>query len=89
MTVTIDPAFRRDLKKRKGDAALLKGVRAAVLAAEAAAKVGDLPGFKFLSDGRGYGRIRVGRHRLGVKVDGNVVRFFRCLPRDRIYQFFP
>lgn len=62
---------------------------AAVLAAEAAAIVKDLPGFKFLSAGRGYGRIRVGGYRLGVKIDGGAIRFFRCLPRDQIYQFFP
>ena len=89
MTVTIDNAFRRDLKRRKGDAALLDRVKAVVLAAEGAARAGDIPGFRALSGNPGYGRIRVGRDRLGVRVDGDAIRFLRCRPRNDIYRVFP
>ena len=89
MTVEFDAAFARDLKKRKGDVVLLTRIRAAVLAAEAAAGVGDLPNFQFLAGGGGYGRIRVGDFRLGAKVDGRTFRFMRCLHRSDIYRAFP
>ena len=89
MNVHIRGRFTRDLKKRKGDAALRAEVRAAVAAADAARNADDIPDFTWLRGFPGFGRVRVGRFRLGVFVDGADIDFVRCLPRGKIYDAFP
>ena len=89
MNVYIRGRFTRDLKKRKGDHALLAKVRSVLAAADAARGVDDLPEFAWLQGHPGFGRIRVGRFRLGVFLDGADIDFVRCLPRGKIYDVFP
>jgi mRNA interferase RelE/StbE len=44
---------------------------------------------KRLSGYSAYYRIRVGAWRIGVRIDGDVVTFVRCLNRREIYRYFP
>lgn len=60
-----------------------------ILAVEEALDHRAIPNLKKLS-GRGpYYRLRVGGHRIGIRIDGDTVTFVRVLPRRDIYRYFP
>ncbi len=48
-----------------------------------------LPGFKALDQISGYGRIKVGDYRIGVKYSQKTIIFYRVRHRSIIYKIFP
>ncbi len=49
----------------------------------------DISGFKWLTGYPSYGRIALGKYRIGVKVSGNKIDFLCILHRSEIYERFP
>lgn len=68
---------------------LLKRIKEAIEAVEAAERLTDVANLKRLSGKGLYYRIRVGDYRLGLVVEDDTVNFVRCLHRCEIYRFFP
>jgi len=81
-------SFLRDVRKLPDDETRQQ-VRAAILAVESATDPRVIPNLKKLSGGGSYYRIRVGDHRIGIRIDGDLVTFMRVLPRKEIYRYFP
>ncbi len=49
----------------------------------------SIPGFKSLDQYPGYGRIKVGNYRMGVKYSQKTIIFYRVMHRSVIYKIFP
>jgi mRNA interferase RelE/StbE len=49
----------------------------------------SIPGFKSLDQHPGYGRIKVGNYRMGVKYSQKTIIFYRVMHRSVIYKIFP
>jgi mRNA interferase RelE/StbE len=81
-------SFLRDVRKLPDDV-VRKQARDVILLVEAAPDVRSLPSLKKLSGGGPYYRIRVGDHRIGLVIQGDMVTFVRVLPRRDIYRYFP
>lgn len=83
-------SFERDLKKLRRDRQILDRVREGIEAVEGARDLGELPSIKRLSGGGGeFYRLRIGDHRIGLELEGDVVVFVRCLHRRDMYRYFP
>ncbi len=49
----------------------------------------EIPGFKYLERHPGYGRIKAGNYRIGVKYSPKTIIFYRILHRSIVYKSFP
>ncbi len=81
-------SFERDLKRIK-DRSVLEQAKHVIEEIEAAASLHEVNGVKKLSGVGSFYRIRVGKYRIGIAVEGSEVEFVRCLPRREIYRYFP
>ena len=88
MTVSFRKSFLRDLKKVK-DSKVRDRVREAIHAVEDAESLADVAGVKKMSGSSEYYRIRIGRFRIGLAVEGEEIEFVRVLGREDIYKHFP
>ena len=88
MTTAFLSSFLRDVKKLR-DARLRRSIEQAILDVEKAETVEAIKSIKRLSGYQHYYRIRIGDWRIGLKMEGDVVQFVRCLHRREVYRFFP
>lgn len=88
MEVRFDSSFDRDLKQIRDDDLRLR-VERAIESAESASTVPEIPGIKRLRAKGSFYRIRVGDYRIGVEVEGAVVKLVRFGHRSEIYRGFP
>lgn len=88
MKTEFTPAFLRDLRKLPG-AAMGEQVRDAILTVEQATDLRSVPNLKKMTGVGPYYRIRVGDHRIGLRLEEQTVVFIRVLPRRDIYRYFP
>lgn len=86
MNTAFRTSFDRDLK-RIADQTLRDRVAEAIRRVEAAGSLAAVQGVKPL--GGAFFRIRVGDYRIGIRLDGDIAIFERCLHRREIYRFFP
>ena len=89
MRVRREPSFNRDIRRVR-DQSLLDRVNEKIAEIEAAPSIREVSNVRRMntSDGNHY-RIRVGDHRIGITLEGDVVELHRVLPRDQIYRRFP
>ena len=88
MQVEFAPRFTRDLRQVRS-ADLHRQVADKIRELEAADNLLEVSGVsRMTAPGRFY-RIRIGNHRLGFTMEGEVVVLLRFLPRDQIYRYFP
>ena len=88
MKVDFKKSFTKDLKKIK-EKGLLQLLKAAIQEIEQAPSLQIVSNLKQLKGGGGYFRVRIGDHRIGLKLDGDTVIFVRFLHRKEIYRYFP
>jgi mRNA interferase RelE/StbE len=88
MKATFRKSFARDLRKVKSQP-VRERVLAAIANVEAATNLRAIRNLKKLSGTGDYYRIRVGDYRIGLAIEGDIVDFVRCLPRQDLYRFFP
>jgi len=86
--VEFKQSFLKDLKKIK-DPDLKRRIRETIEQIEAAESPREIAHLKKLHGSRGYFRIAIGHHRLGVKMDGEQMLMVRCLSRKDIDKRFP
>ena len=88
MKVEFRESFLRDIRKIK-DKAVLEAVKKAIEDVESVESPAEITNLKKMHGSRGYFRIRLGDHRIGLKLESDTVRFVRFLHRKEIYRFFP
>jgi mRNA interferase RelE/StbE len=88
MRVRYRPRFDRELRRTR-NAAVRCRVESAIEDVKAASTVSEIPGIERMrARGRFY-RIRVGKYRIGVEVEGDVAILVRFGHRSEIYSNFP
>ena len=88
MRISYKPRFNREIRRTRNPA-LRRRVERAIEDIRAASAVSEIPGIRRMSAGGRFYRIRVGGHRIGVEVEGDVVILHRFGHRSDIYQSFP
>ena len=88
MNTYFENSYERDLKKIT-DKNLKVEIKQAILSVRAAQTVKGIPGLKKMKGYKIHYRIRVGRYRIGVIIEGDMVTFLKCLPRKDFYKYFP
>ena len=88
MKVEFRESFLRDIRKIK-DKVVLEAVKKAIEGVESVEAPAEITNLKKMHGSRGYFRIRVGDHRIGLKLESDTVQFIRFLHRKEIYRFFP
>jgi len=68
---------------------LLEKIEEAIKSVENAVMKKDIPKLKKLKGYKIHYRIRVGRYRIGITIENDLVTFFTCLPRKEFYRRFP
>jgi mRNA interferase RelE/StbE len=81
-------SFLRDIRKIK-DKGVLETLKKAIVDVENAESLVEITNLKKMHGSRGYFRIRLGDHRIGIKRDAETIHFVRFLHRREIYRFFP
>jgi len=88
MIVKSSESFFKDLSKIRNIEVFDKIENIFDLAHECAVPE-SIPGFKSLDQYSGYGRIKVGNYRIGVKYSQKTIIFYRVMHRSVIYNIFP
>jgi mRNA interferase RelE/StbE len=81
-------SFLTDVKKLRDGKVRVKVV-AAIENVEQVSSREQIRSIKRLSGQANCYRIRIGDWRIGLRIDGEVVTFVRCLNRREIYRYFP
>ncbi|MDX9819506.1 MAG: type II toxin-antitoxin system RelE/ParE family toxin [Desulfococcus multivorans] len=89
MKTAFRKSFLRDIKRLGKDEKLLGRIRDIILEVEAAGEIQAIANLKKLKAEGSYYRIRSGKYRLGLIIDGDSVTFVRALHRSEIYRYFP
>ena len=89
MKVVFRKSFERDLRKLKGDAALLARLQKVIEQLETTEELGAVASVKQMQGWSSYYRIRIGDYRLGLKVEKDALVVLRFLHRREIYRGFP
>ena len=88
MKVGFRESFLRDLRAIK-DQPVLRRIRDVIDNIEQSEKPTDISNLKKLKGQGQFYRIRVGEHRIGLKLEADTVTFVRVLKRKEIYRYFP
>ena len=88
MKVAFRESFLRDLRAIK-DHSVLRRIREVIDNVEYVSKPTDISNLKKLKGQGQYYRIRIGEHRVGLKIEADTVTLVRVLNRKEIYRYFP
>ena len=88
MKVEFKKSFVRDLE-RISDRPVKDRIRETIDKVEAASSLQEINDIKKLRGGERYYRIRIGRYRIGLVLDGDTLIFVRVLHRRDLYRYFP
>jgi mRNA interferase RelE/StbE len=81
-------SFSKDLDAMS-DAKLSRRVQDVLLRLETTPTLANFPHLESLSGHPGHFRIRIGSHRLGLRLVGDTVVCVRFLHRREVYRYFP
>lgn len=88
MKVSFDKSFYKRLQKIT-DKTVLAKVKAAILHAEAATEIQQIPHIKKMEGFKTFYRIRVGDYRIGLELKSDTLLFIAIANRKDIYKNFP
>lgn len=89
MRVRREPSFNRDIRRVR-DPSLLDRINQKIAEIEATPSLRSISGVRRVNAPSGnHYRIRIGRHRMGVTVDGDVAVIVAFGHRSEIYRRFP
>lgn len=88
MKVAFRASFLRDLHAIK-EQSVLRRIRDVIENIEQVDKPTEISNLKKLKGQGQYYRIRIGDHRIGLKIEADTVNFVRALNRKEIYRYFP
>jgi mRNA interferase RelE/StbE len=86
--VEYESSFLKDLDAVQ-DNALRQRVKRLILRLEAARSLREVGDVKKMHGKELFYRVRLGRYRVGIALEGAVVVLVRLLPRKDIYRYFP
>lgn len=88
MKIDFKKSFTKDLKKI-ANKSIYQKIKESIEEVERANSLHNVKNLKQLKSTGKYYRISIGDYRVGLKMDGNIVIFVRCLHRKEIYRYFP
>lgn len=88
MKVEIKKSFKKDTEKIKDKATLIK-IRETITKIKDVNSIAELQHARKMTDTDKYYRIRISNHRIGFRLDGNMIVLLRVLPRKDFYKSFP
>jgi len=88
MKVYPTKSFFRDVKKIINPALKLE-IDQVIETVKEAKTIKEIPQLRKLKGYKIHYRIKVGRYRIGISIVGDMVTFWRFLPRKDFYKFFP
>jgi mRNA-degrading endonuclease RelE of RelBE toxin-antitoxin system len=88
MKVEIRKSFKKDTEKVKDKATLIK-IREVITKIKDVNTITELQNVRKLTDMNNYYRIRISKHRIGFRLDDNMIVLLRVLPRKDFYKSFP
>ena len=88
MTVKIDKAFQKDVRKLNNKAINSK-ISSAIGNVQMADNVHQIKNLKKLKGTTSSYRVKIGDYSLGIIIHESSVEFIRCLHRKDIYKYFP
>ena len=88
MRVIFGKQFSKDLLKIK-DLSIKKEIIQAIVELESSQNIQDYSNLKKMKGHSEAYRIRIGKYRLGIYFDGEVVELARFAKREDIYKLFP
>lgn len=88
MIVDLKKSFAKDLKKINNKK-ICQQVKESIEKVENATSLLDVKSVKQLRASNNYYRISIGDYRVGLKREGEIILFVRCLHRKDIYRYFP
>jgi mRNA interferase RelE/StbE len=88
LKVVFRKSFLRDVRTIR-DQSLLNRIKEAIADVAQVQKPTEIPNLKKLKGEGQYYRIRIGGHRVGLKIEADTVTFVRILNQKEIYRYFP
>ncbi len=88
MKVAFRESFLRDVRAIK-EKSVQRRIGEVIEHVEKISGPTDIPNLKKLKGHGTYYRIRIGEHRVGLKIEADTVIFVRVLNRKDIYKYFP
>jgi mRNA interferase RelE/StbE len=88
LKVVFRESFLRDVRAIK-DQSVLRRIKEVINKSEEVPRPTDIPNLKKLHGQGQYYRIRIGEHRIGLKIEAATITFVRVLNRKEIYRYFP
>jgi mRNA interferase RelE/StbE len=88
LRVAFRESFLKDVRAIR-DQGVRRRIRDIIGRVEQANKPTDISNLKKLKGEGQYYRIRIGEHRVGLKIEADTVTFIRALNRREIYRYFP
>lgn len=88
MNTEFRASFVKDLKNVKNKD-VRRRIKETIEEIEHVESLQELTGVKKLKGLSDYYRIRVGKYRIGIVLQGDAVVFVRCLDRKEVYRYFP
>ncbi|MBU2444051.1 MAG: type II toxin-antitoxin system RelE/ParE family toxin [Bacteroidetes bacterium] len=88
MTTRYKKSFLKDFEKLNES---MKTKIVQLVFAEVPSMLGtsELKSLKKIRDEKNYFRLRVGDYRIGLKIENDIIIFYRVMHRKDIYRFFP
>jgi len=88
LKVAFRESFLRDVRAIK-EKSVQRRIREVIEHVEQISGPTDIRNLKKLTGNATYYRIRIGEHRVGLKIEADTVIFVRVLNRKDIYKYFP
>ncbi len=88
MELEFRESFLKDINHIK-ESSVKKKIVAVISEAKAAPSLSAVRNVKKMEGSDDYYRVRIGDYRIGLKLQGKTLIFFRCLNRKDIYRYFP
>lgn len=89
MEVKYRKTFLKDLKKLKNEPVYQQVFELAFTRLSEAKTLRDVAGVRAMKGYPKRYRIRIGKYRVGIEVQGNNVEMMRVLHRNEFYRYFP
>jgi mRNA interferase RelE/StbE len=89
MNIFYGKRFNKDLDAIRNEPKVRKRLLELIKKIKEISSLTDLKGVKKIQGYSGYFRIKVGDHRLGIKLGQNRIELIRFLHRKEIYRRFP
>jgi mRNA-degrading endonuclease RelE of RelBE toxin-antitoxin system len=89
LNIEYSERFLKDLKKLRNNKIYNQIKELCFEKLPAFENLSSIKNLKKIQGHTNYYRIRIGNHRIGIKIEGNTIFIMRVLHRREIYKYFP